>query len=336
MPFQIVRNDITKMRVDAIVNAANNTLLGGGGVDGAIHRAAGPGLLLECMKLGGCKTGQAKCTGGYNLPSKYVIHTVGPVWEGGQHGEKALLESCYRESLKLALESGCESVAFPLISAGVYGYPREQALKVAAETIAAFVEEHDLLAYLVVYDRASFVLSESIFDGVASYIDQNYVEADKYTYREEARRRENLLRLEKRSTRVVEASICAAPARALSLEEMLAREDAGFTQTLLKLIDRTGKKDSAIYKKANISKQHFSKIRNNPDYKPTKPTALALALALELDLEETRDLIGRAGYALTNSSKFDLIIRYFIERKIYNIVQINLVLFQYDQSLLGM
>ena len=176
MPLQIIRNDITKIECDAIVNVANSTLLGGGGIDGAIHRAAGKGLLLECMKLGGCKTGQAKITKGYNLPCKYVIHTVGPKWNGGNSGERELLESCYRESLKLAFENKCEIVAFPLISSGVYGYPKEEALQVAVNEIGKFLLGHDMLVYIVVFDKDCFQVSKKLIADITEYIDEYYVE----------------------------------------------------------------------------------------------------------------------------------------------------------------
>ncbi len=171
MPLRIVRNDITKMRVDAIVNAANRTLLGGGGVDGCIHRAAGIGLLQECMKLGGCETGSAKITGAYNLPCRYVIHTVGPVWNGGGHGEKEKLISCYRTSLELAKEAGCETVAFPLISSGIYGYPKEEALKVATDTITDFLLKNDMTVYIVIFDKESLNIGKKLFSDIEEYID---------------------------------------------------------------------------------------------------------------------------------------------------------------------
>ena len=176
MPLHIVQNDITTMKVDAIVNAANESLLGGGGVDGAIHQAAGPDLLKECRTLGGCKTGQAKITKGYRLPAKFVIHTVGPIWRGGDHGERELLVSAYRSSLELALANECETVAFPLISSGVYRYPKDQALKVAVDTITDFLLSHDtdVNVYLVIFDRKTYTIGETLFDDIVAFLDEQY------------------------------------------------------------------------------------------------------------------------------------------------------------------
>ena len=328
MPLIIVRNDITKMKVDAIVNAANETLLGGGGVDGCIHRAAGPELLQECRTLGGCRTGEAKITGAYRLPCKYVIHTVGPVWNGGKYGEREQLASCYRTSLALAKERGCETVAFPLISSGVFGYPKDQALRVAVDTISEFLAENDMTVYIVIFDRAAYQIGNKLFADIAAYIDDHYVDAHT-DFRRERMRRMGLV--ESRMLTAYED----APMAASGLDEALAHLDTGFSETLLKLIDRSGKKDAEVYKKANVDRKLFSKIRNNPDYKPSKPTAVAFAIALELNLPETRDLIARAGYALSPSSKFDVIIEYFIMQRDYDIFKINEALFAFDQSLLG-
>ena len=328
MPLIIVRNDITKMSVDAIVNAAKESLLGGGGVDGCIHRAAGPELLAECRTLGGCKTGDAKITKAYRLPCRYVIHTVGPVWNGGKYGEREKLASCYRTSLALAKEHGCETVAFPLISSGVSGYPKDQALRVAVDTISEFLAENDMTVYIVIFDRAAYQIGNKLFADIAAYIDDHYVDAHTDSRRERMRR-----------MGVVESRMLTAyedaPMAASGLDEALAHLDTGFSETLLKLIDRSGKKDAEVYKKANVDRKLFSKIRNNPDYKPSKPTAVAFAIALELSLPETRDLIARAGYALSPSSKFDVIIEYFIMQRDYDIFKINEALFAFDQSLLG-
>lgn len=328
MPLEIVRNDITKMSVDAIVNAAKESLLGGGGVDGCIHRAAGPELLQECRTLGGCRTGEAKITGAYRLPCKYVIHTVGPVWNGGSHGERELLVSCYRTSLALAKEHGCETVAFPLISSGIFGYPKDQALRVAVDTIGEFLLHNDMTVYIVIFSRTAYQISSKLFADIAEYVDDHYVDAHTDSQRERLRRRG-----------VVESRMLTAyedaPVAASGLDEALAHLDAGFSETLLKIIDRSGKKDAEVYKKANVNRKLFSKIRNNPDYKPSKATAIAFAIALELNLDETRDLVARAGYALSASSKFDVIIEYFIRQKKYDIFEINEALFAFDQSLLG-
>ena len=342
MPLEIVRNDITKMAVDAIVNAAKESLLGGGGVDGCIHRAAGPELLAECRTLGGCKTGDAKITKAYRLPCKYVIHTVGPVWNGGKFDEREKLVSCYRTSLALAKEHKCETVAFPLISSGIYGYPKDQALRVAVDTIGEFLMENDMTVYIVIFDRTAYQISGKLFADIAEYIDDHYVDEHTDSRRERLHR---LNRLESKASKVCEdaapdfmAVPCAPMAMSVaggSLDDMLDELDAGFSETLLKLIDRTGKKDSEIYKKANVDRKLFSKIRNNPDYKPSKATAIAFAIALELDLEETKDFIARAGFALSRSSKFDVIIEYFIKQKNYDVFAINEALFAFDQSLLG-
>ena len=343
MPFEIVRNDITNMRVDAIVNTANPRPVIGLGTDSMIHDKAGPDLLIARQKIGSIDVGCAAITPAYKLHAKYVIHTVGPVWDNGSYGEEALLRNCYDNSLKLAVENKCDSIAFPLISTGNYGFPKDKALQIAISAFSTFLLEHEMLIYLVVFDRTSFKLSEKLFQSVASYIDENYVdecEIASYGTRDNIRshrRRRREMEVCESCAMLDELQPCAPmqASKAMSLEDMLKQTDAGFAETLLDLIDKTGKKDSEIYGRANVSRQHFSKIRNNPNYKPTKPTAVAFAIALELDLEKTKDLIGRAGYALTNSSKFDVIIRFFIESGNYNIMDINTALFEFDQTLLG-
>ena len=338
MLLEIVRNDITKMKVDAIVNAANESLLGGGGVDGAIHHAAGAGLLAECRTLGGCKTGKAKITGSYNLPAKHVIHTVGPIYEDGKHGEKALLESCYRESLVLAKEHSCETVAFPLISSGVYGYPKDQALKVAIDVISDFLLENEMTVYIVIFDKAAYKISEKLFSDIAEYIDDNYVDEHTDYHRESIRMNAPMVPCAKRKKADIdflEICDCKAMVAEDDLDAKLRQIDESFSQMLLRKIDEKGMTDAECYKKANIDRKLFSKIRSDIHYKPSKPTALAFAISLELSLAETEDMLRKAGFALSHSNKFDIIIEYFISRGNYNIFEINEALFAFDQSLLG-
>ena len=330
MPLHIVRNDITAMKVDAIVNAANESLLGGGGVDGAIHRAAGPDLLRECRTLGGCRTGQAKITKGYRLPARYVIHTVGPVWRGGTHGEQELLASAYRSSLELAQAHQLQTVAFPLISSGAYGYPKAEALRVAVGVIGDFLLENDMMVYLVIFDRKAYQIGEKLFSDIAAYIDDRC--ADAHAERDDMRMRRVQMAIEQEALRQAMAPRAVS---AGSLDDALARMDESFSEMLLRKIGEKGMTDAQCYKRANIDRKLFSKIRSDRGYRPSKPTALAFAIALELPLSETKDLLMKAGFALSRSSKFDIIIEYFIERGNYNIFEINEALFAFDQSLLG-
>lgn len=339
MPLEIVRNDITKMAVDAIVNAANTSLLGGGGVDGAIHRAAGPQLLEECRTLHGCKTGEAKITKGYRLPCKYVIHTAGPIWQDGHHGEEALLIACYRNSLELAKAHGCETVAFPLISSGVYGYPKAQALKVAIDTITQFLFENDMTVYIVVFSKDAFEISSKLFSDIEAYIDDVYVEEHLDYPRESLRSRLQSKYL--RQAQIYEEldECCAAPmAPTVSeacLDDMLNQIDESFAEMLIRKIDESQITDAECYKRANVDRRLFNKIKNNPAYKPSKQTVLAFAIALELSLEETKDMLMKAGFALSHSNKADIVVEYCIMTGNYNIIEINQVLFKLDLQPLG-
>lgn len=335
------------MKVDAIVNAANSSLLGGGGVDGSIHRAAGPSLLEECRTLGGCETGSAKITGAGKLPCKYVIHAVGPRWLGGEHGERDHLISCYRTSLALAKENGCETLAFPLISSGIFGYPKDQALRIAIDTISEFLMQNDMTVYIVIFDKKAYQISEKLFSDIAEYIDDNYVDEHTDDYSERLRRM-NAFRAKEM---FCESSVCeeadeeidmlmtapmaVASKKVKSLDDALGQIDESFSEMLLRKIDESGMTDAECYKKANIDRKLFSKIRSDKLYKPSKPTAIAFAIALELPLDETKDMLMKAGFALSHSNKFDIIIEYFIENKNYNVFEINEALFAFDQSLLG-
>lgn len=331
MPLQIIRNDITKMKVDAIVNAANSTLAPGGGVCGAIHDAAGPELALECSRLGGCRTGMSKITGAYKLPCRYVIHTVGPIWQGGSSGEEEALRSCYITSLDLARDKGLENIAFPLISSGIFGYPPKDAFKVATRAITDWLMDNEMQVLLAVFNKESLGVSKALYADIKEFIDDNYVaEMDsRFSYN-----RRKLLKKELTVEEFDSMTICQS-CETIGLDSWLDQIDESFSEMVLRKIEEKGMTNAECYKKANLDKKLFSKIKGNPDYHPKKSTALALAVALELSLDETKDLLMKAGFALSHSSLFDLIVEYFIARGFYDIFEINEVLFSYDQPLLG-
>ena len=345
MPFLMIRNDITKVAADAIVNPANRNLLQGSGTSRAIYQAAGEQeLTASCEAIGRCDLGRAVCTPAFGLPAKYVFHAVCPAWHGGRFGEAEQLASAYHSALKLAAKYHCESVAFPLLSSGNYGYPKEQAFRIAVDTITQYVMEHDLTVYLVLYDRDSLAVSRKLFASVEEYIDDHYVAQNDESYQFDRRRRESVerrrWRLEEKAAPMLETAAAppppaVAPMAARSLENLMDNLGEGFTTRLLRLIDERGLKDSTVYKQSNISRQHFSKIQCNRDYNPKKKTVLAFAVGLHLSEDETIDLLKSAGYAFSDGSKRDWIVRYCLEHKIYNINQVNTLLFEYDQEQLG-
>lgn len=366
MPFEIVRNDIVKMQVDAVVNSANPHPVEGTGVDTAIHNAAGPELLKAREEIGDIKVCEAVATPAFDLPAKYVIHVVGPAWVDENPVEEEMLKRSYRAALDVAAELKCESIAFPLLSTGNYGFPKSLSMRIALDEFSDFLLDHEMDIYLTVFGEEAFKLSNSLFKSIQSFIDENYVSSkfeeeygvDGEPYpasgdsnlspRMKARRdaqREYAAEYTLGAPEPVEeAAVYGAPqilAEAVpdgkkeTLAEMLDNMDAGFSETLLTLIDMSGEKDSDVYNRACVSQQLFSKIRNNPNYTPKKPTAVSLALALHLDLEETQAFIAHAGYTLTKSSKFDVIIMYCIENKIYNVVLVDELLHEFDQSQLG-
>jgi len=357
MPFEIVRNDLTNMQADAIVNAANPRPIIGYGVDSGVHKKAGKELLAARKKIGDIPFGDAAITPAFGLDAKYVIHAVSPIWQNGKENETALLESCYTRSLELALEHNCESIAFPLLSAGNHGFPKDLALQVAINVFSKFLMQHEMQIYLVVFSHSAVALSEKLFHSVKSYIDDTYIQeksleeygvTDKSDVRDiELLQLGETMRRRRHAERELYTQKCpdiceedtflipCAPAPSRKLEDLINELDETFSEGLLRLIDQKGLTDPEVYKKANIDRKLFSKIKNNKDYKPSKVTCVAFAIALELNLDETRDLIGKAGYALTHSSKFDVIIEYFIREGIYDFFQINNVLFHFEQPTLG-
>jgi len=296
MPFTIVRQDITKMKVDAIVNAANTDLQMGGGVCGAIFKAAGAvQLQAACDKLAPIKTGEAVITSGFDLPAKFVIHAAGPVYryQNAEQSEK-LLRSAYMESLRLAIENNCESIAFPLIQ--------------------DFLVNNDIDITLVVFDKSAFTVSRELLGAVESYIDEHYVDTHQI-------KRRKLLDVERQAISEADEranifneplleEILAPIGAPAPLDDLVGNLDEPFSQMLLRLIDAKGMTDVEVYKRANLDRKLFSKIRSNKGYMPSKRTAIALAVALKLSLDETDDLLERAGYALSHAVKFDVIVEY--------------------------
>ena len=381
MAIKIIRSDITKIKVDAIVNAANESLLGGRGVNGAIHRAAGSQLLEECKMLGGCKVGEAKITNAYELPAKFVIHTVGPVWQGGSKGEEQLLTNCYTNSLDLAIKKGIKTIAFPLISSGVNGYPKDKVLRVAMNVFKAYLW-NDIDIFLVLYGKVAVELPESLSSEIDKFIAQKYVEKPKrysknyeddlrpdicactplaseedikiffpedesieddenhlYVRKAEKASRKESCNMERQPIPICENMMRPRSAfrrkESKTLGDIIDARRETFSEMLLKLIDQKGMTEVEVYKRANIDRRLFSKIRTDNYYTPSKKTAIALAIALSLNLDETIDFIGRAGYTLSSVLKFDIIIRFFIEKANYDIFEINEVLFAYNLPLLG-
>ncbi len=391
MPFQIIRGDITTLPVDAIVNAADPMLLGGGGVDGAIHRAAGPMLVKACQFRypEGCKTGEAKITPAYRLPCKKVIHTVGPVWHGGNQGEKEQLISCYQKSLELATAYDCHSVAFPLISSGAYRYPKEEALQVAVDTITAFLQDHDLDVYLVIFQKSDYQISSKLAEAVSSYwketcsgevdlrrdeeeslldylagkLESLYLkmpesmeeepqeaegmicefEVAPITSPQTDDREKRIASLEQKIDQLTDLNECTlAEKSAVQVEPVLLGKakaivedfsdlEESFSSMVLRKIDEKGMTDPECYKKANLDRKLFSKIRSHEDYQPSRATALALGIALELPLSELQELLAKAGYTLSHARRADVIVEYFVKKGIYDIYKINQVLFDFEE-----
>lgn len=376
MPFSIVRDDISRVHADVLVNAANVRLAPGGGVCGALFSAAGfDEMRAACEAIGGCATGDAVATPAFNLPARWCVHAVGPIWRGGRAHEEELLRRCYRSAFARAVELGARSVAFPLISAGIYGFPVERALAIAREEVAAFLRHHDEVALtLVVFERAVVQMGNALVEQVQEYIDDEYVDSSSFMRRDTGELERELQWTEDASAplsvemaepvalpeclqeddasiaaprpfvaasiRMPGAAMPGAPSRTgatldAEIAQLVATLDAPFSTTLLALIDARGMTDAEVYHRANISRQLFSKIRGNESYRPSKQTVVALAIALELDMSATQDLLARAGFTLSKSSRFDVIVRFFIERGIYDLFQLNEVLFAYDLPLVG-
>lgn len=331
MPFQIISGDITQQSCDAIVNPTDVVFSGSGGTDYAIHQAAGPKLREACDLLGQLRFGDARLTKGYALPASWVIHTAGPVWDNGAQDAKAILADCYQNALALAAEQDFQSVVFPLIAAGTNGFPKEEALSIAVEQIRRFLRSHEMDVFLVVHDRSLYRIDPRTEADVDRYLSANLIQRPLFSNAK--------LAMEEAAPRPTASffkeSAAAPPTASMSLADRLESMDEGFSEAILRMVDERGMTDAQCYKKANVSKQVFSKLRSNPAYRPSKTTALAFAVALELNLEQTRALLEKAGLTLSHSLPLDVIVEYFISSGKFDVMEINETLYQYDQALLG-
>ena len=355
MPLSIIRDDITRVRCDAIVNPTNEEFIPGGGIDKRVHKVAGDDLYEMCARLGGLSVGEAKITPAYDLPCKFVIHTVGPCWEGGGFDEEKHLRSCYHQALKIAKATKCESIAFPLISSGTYGYPKDKVLAIAIEILREFLRDNDMMIYLVVFDNTSYTLSQELQESITSFIDQHYVELEQDDFEEELDNLHAIAHYRQCAKLClgapVDPNICVFKEKAEETEEddlyeLDAVPDFGsigsiprhmkglFSEVLFDFIYRKGIDEVECYKKANVSRQTWHKIVTDRHYVPKKTTIISLAIALQLNLKETQQLLATMGYILSKSILFDIIIMYCITKKIYDVYEIDSILFKYDQKTL--
>lgn len=342
MSFRVVRNDITKMDTEAIVNTANPHVAVGPGCDKAVYKAAGYDKLLDYRKkhIGEVAEGEVFITPGFGLKAKYIIHAVSPMFIDGQSGEEEKLRSCYRKSLDIADSYGINSVAFPLISTGSFGYPKEEGLMIAADEINRFLDDHDMEVYLVVFDKDSARIGRRKFRDIDEYISERYVDAAEeeelgsISYDESLRPQivydaAPVRNVSRRKGRVLEAPQLKADLteeNLAGLDERIKHIDDTFSEYLLYKIQEKGLKNSEVYKKALVDKKIFSKIKNNPDYHPNKLTAMCLCVGAQLNIDEAKDLLLRAGYGFSPCDKTDIIFEYFIENGYYDMIDLDIQL----------
>ena len=341
MPFKIIRDDITKVKADAIVNPANPEPVIGGGVESAIYEAAGKEKLLEARKeLGRLQPGKVGVTEAFNLAAKYIIHVSGLYWKGGNSFEARCLKECYEKALKAALDKGCKSIAFPLLGTGTYGFPKDIGLDVAVSTFTEFLEEYEMEITLVVFDNEAVNVSGKLAYEVKSFIDDKYAhEVLETEYKKDrnieryALPNERFHLLLKEETYDVLDNACTKDTFSAkqpgSLEAALKNiYKESFEKHLQQLINKKGLRNSEVYAAANISKQYFSKLLKG-QVKPSKDKMLALAVGLRLNMDETADFLRIGGYALSPISQTDTVVEYFIRKQEYNVLKINIVLFDY-------